>query len=119
MSASRRSLARTWPYPRHRHFVKGVRGSAEDWFISKEYAVQAKKPYILKSRDDWPKNIILPEVAEYIQDTIIAREKDGEGFALHKYIHHGLSSQAMVFNLVIVQNDLEPLQLLLERQGVG
>lgn len=122
MSTSSRSLAKSWPYPRHRHFVSGVRESAKEWFTSKGYSVQTKKPYILKSREDWPKNIILPEVAEYIQDTISSRESGGEGFALHKYIHHGLSSQALIFNLVgplIVRNDLEPLQLLLERQGVG
>jgi hypothetical protein len=40
-----------------------------------------------------------------------------DAFPLHKYLHHGLSSQAMLFNLVgalLVRGDLEPLRLACE-----
>jgi hypothetical protein len=55
--------------------------------------------YCLDAYDNWPSNIILPEVAEYITKCR-TEAKSKNPFPLHKYIHHGLSSQAMVFNLL-------------------
>jgi len=43
---------------------------------------------------------MLPEVADYIRQQASEAEEESENFPLHKYIHHGLSSQAMIFNLV-------------------
>jgi len=77
--------------------------------------------YCLKSHDDWKHNIILEEVARYVQNEH-TRNLGKESFPLHKYLHHGLSSQAMVFNLVgplIVREDLEPLKVVIERLGVS
>ncbi len=122
MSQSSRSLARSWPYPRHRKFVKEVRSSAAGWFESKGYEVSSRYSYILSDWNDWPKNIILPEVSTYIQETAESQRQDGLNFPLHKYIHHGLSSQAMLFNLVgpmLVRDDLLPLKQVLERKGVA
>lgn len=76
--------------------------------------------YILASRDDWRKNIILPEVAEYIDDQKAKHVQAKLSYPLHRYLHHGLSSQAMIFNLIgplIVRNDLEPLKKSIERIG--
>ena len=73
--------------------------------------------YLLDRWQDWPKNIILPEVAQFIQAEQSRRSQKKESFPLHKYIHHGLSSQAMVFNLVgpfVVQNNLIPLRAAFE-----
>jgi len=39
-------------------------------------------------------------VAAYIEEEHAQREAQQQGFPLHKYTHHGLSSQAMLFNLV-------------------
>lgn len=78
-------------------------------------------PYLLARREDWPKNIILPEVAEYIEAERKRRSEQSQGFSLHKYIHHGLSSQAMLFNLIgplVVQHDLSPLQKAFQTAGV-
>ncbi len=64
-------------------------------------------PYLLAEWEDWGSNIILPEVAEYITKERQIRSAK-KGFPLHKYIHHGLSSQAMLLNLVgplIVRQD--------------
>jgi hypothetical protein len=77
--------------------------------------------YCLKSLDDWPNNIILDEVAAYIARVKHASEEAGKPFPLHKYVHHGLSSQAMVFNLVgplITRDDYEPFVRLLAANGV-
>jgi hypothetical protein len=109
-----RQLAQTWPYPRHVDFQMALRRAAKNWFKEKGLATHAKTGYILRSKDSWPDNIILPEVVELIQ----ARR---QGFPLHKWVHHGLSSQAMLFNLIgplIVRNDLEPLREALAAKGV-
>ncbi len=68
--------------------------AAADWFARRELMVRAKTPYILDTRDAWPDNLILPQLAHHIRG-------QREGFPLHKWVHHGLSSQAMLFNLAL------------------
>jgi hypothetical protein len=70
------------------------------WFTVRGLAVNPRFSYLLAGWEDWPKNIILPEVAKYIKDEQAQCIEQGRGFPLHKYIHHGLSSQAMLFNLI-------------------
>lgn len=121
MKQSSRALAQTWGYPRHRRFVDQVRIAATAWFRSKELPVNSKYSYILADWGDWPRNIILAEVAKYIGDIAESQRADGLNFPLHKYVHHGLSSQAMLFNLVgplLVRNDILPLRNVIERKGL-
>jgi len=83
--------------------------------------VQEKHAYILADRDAWPNNILLPEVADYIWTAAENQRSDGRNFPLHKYVHHGLSSQAMLFNLIgplLVRDDLAHLRAALARKGV-
>jgi hypothetical protein len=89
-----------WTYPQFKDFRRAQNQFAIDWFQKKQYSVQTKYPFILKEYEDWRMNIILPEVADFIQCTKDVYEKKGDPFPLHKYIHHGLSSQAMLFNLI-------------------
>ena len=122
MSDSSKARARTWPYPRHREFEKELRKAASAWFNDRGFAVSTRYPYILADRKEWSQNIILPEVAQYIREEYARREAQRQGFPLHKYIHHGLSSQAMLFNLVgplIVAKDLDPLRQAFTRQGIA
>ena len=117
---SSRSKALTWPYPRHQAFEETLRKASAEWFAAREYAVQPKMRYLLARWEDWPKNIILPEVATYIIEER-ARRSAKKGFPLHKYIHHGLSRQAMLFNLVgplIVRQDLAPLEISFGRNNI-
>jgi POLQ-like helicase len=121
MTDSSRRKAQTWPYPRHEVFEKNLRKSNAAWFAGRNYAVHKRMPYLLESWEDWPKNIILPEVSEYIQAVQTQRNELRIPFPLHKYIHHGLSSQAMLFNLVgplVVQDNLIPLQHAFETAGI-
>lgn len=107
-----RRLARTWPYPRYAAFEKELQSAAQAWFNQKGYPVHPRMPYLLAEWEHWPRNIILPEVAEYIQGERTQRASV-KGFPLHKYVHHGLSSQAMLFNLIgplNVRKDLSPLE---------
>ena len=76
--------------------------------------------YCLARHDLWPMNLICEDVADYIRQEQ-ERHRGEDSFPLHKYLHHGLSSQAMAFNLIgplIVHNDLEPLKIAIERLGV-
>ncbi|HER00204.1 MAG TPA: hypothetical protein ENO22_12765 [candidate division Zixibacteria bacterium] len=105
-----RRRAKSWAFTFHKDYEHDLRDSAEQWFRSKRYFVNKIKPFILKSWAYWKRNIICDDVAKYIDK---ARNEDGgkRPFLLHKYIHHGLSSQAMIFNLLgplIVRRDLEP-----------
>ncbi len=75
---------------------------AEDWF-AKKYSigeVSEKYPFILKNRDDWKKNILSDLVATDIEKQKTDAATANKPFPLHKYFHHGLSSQAMLFNLI-------------------
>lgn len=121
MKQSSRALAQTWGYPRRRQFVGQIRTAAAAWFQSKKMRVDLRHPYILAEWADWPNNIILPEVAEYIGHVSESQRAQGLNFPLHKYVHHGLSSQAMLFNLagpLLVRDDLQPLRNVIERKGL-
>jgi hypothetical protein len=111
-----------WPYPRYGTFIRSVRAAAAKWFAAHKYRTGPQYAYILAEWEDWPKNIIVPEVSAYIQQAVEEQRIDGKNFPLHKYIHHGLSSQAMLFNLVgplLVANTLDPLKVLIEKQSLA
>jgi len=79
-------------------------------------------PYCLAKWSDWGSNIILQEVRDFIRTYMAECEIKRKPFPLHKYIHHGLSSQAMTFNLIgpqITRNDYSPLTQLLELKGIS
>ena len=116
---SSRALARAWLYPRRIQFQRKMRETATTYFAEMGYEVDNKYPFIVADWDDWPKNIIVPAVVDYIDEVRRRREAASEGFALHKYIHHGLSSQAMLFNLIgplIVRRDLDLLKAIFGRR---
>ncbi len=118
---SQKAMAKSWPYSRHDAYERELRKVAASWFASKGFPVQKKYPFILAEWEDWPRNIILEDVAEHIKAQQAARIAGDEGFPLHKYIHHGLSSQAMLFNLIgplIVKEDLALLKPLFESRGI-
>jgi hypothetical protein len=87
--------------------------AATSWFAERGFIVDPKHTYCLADWDDWKSNIILPEVSAYIDAIRQERGTKRQGFPLHRYVHHGLSSQALLFNLIgplIVRSDLEPLR---------
>jgi len=113
MKTSSRKQAGTWPYSRHSAFERDLHKAVAAYFLRKGFNVQKKRSYILADRNAWKQNIILEEVANYIEGEIADRMHNNTGFPLHKFIHHGLSSQALLFNLIgplIVSNDFSPLK---------
>ncbi|MDX9841470.1 MAG: hypothetical protein RBS95_08440 [Desulfobulbus sp.] len=95
-----RQKAKLWPYPRHKQFSKTLRQAAASWFEEKQYPTQPRRPYYLAQWSDWPANIILKEVADYIAACRADAQRRRVPFPLHKWLHHGMSSQAMIFNLI-------------------
>ncbi len=81
-------------------YRRNLERAAASWFADRRLSVQ-RRPYILASQRDWPDNLIDPAHAEYINEEKRRRQRLGESFPLHKYLHHGLSSQAMLFNLTV------------------
>jgi len=116
-----RQLAKTWPFRRYKAFERELRDAAARWFSSKGLVTHSRMRYCLRSHDSWAENIICSDVVEYIrQEQGLNQGKNS--FPLHKYLHHGLSSQAMVFNLVgplIVSKDLEPLRIAIKKAGIN
>ena len=101
------------------NLVKQLQKQTAAYFKRKGYTT-GKRGYILQDDKDWKKNIISPEVADYIDQ----KRKESAGkvpFALHKYIHHGLSSQACIFNLlgpVLVSRDFTALKEIFNLSGL-
>lgn len=98
-----------------------MRKVATEWFASKGLEVQKKYSFILSDWKYWPDNIILGEVSELITQEQEDRVAAGKGFPLHKYLHHGLSSQAMLFNLIgplVVRDDIDTLRPLFVAKGI-
>jgi len=118
---SSRKLAQSWPFPRYYVYQRMMRETAKQWFDGKALPRDSKYAFILDKWENWPSNLILPEVADYIRRHKVICEREGKPFPLHKYLHHGLSSQAMAFNLVgplIVRHDYAPLLAALHSVGV-
>ncbi len=117
-----RQLSRTWPYPRRRQFMKRVKQSASSWFSTNGYEVDAKYSYCLAKWEDWHRNIILPEVGEYVEGLRQESISNDHPFPLHDYVHHGLSSQALLFNLIgplITKGDMTLLRDVLQSSGLA
>jgi hypothetical protein len=122
MSMSHRALAKSWPYTRHKAFEEPLRHTAAAWFKAKGSKVHVRYPYILSAWANWPENIVCPEVTTYIKDLDTGASITGKRFPLHKYLHHGLSSQAMLFNLIgplAVHGDLSPLRNAFAGAGIS
>lgn len=85
---------------RFNDYRRHLERAAASWFADRKLPVQ-KRAYILEGPRDWKDNLIDPALAVYITDEKNRRERHAESFPLHKYLHHGLSSQAMVFNLAV------------------
>lgn len=86
-------------------YQRNLRDAAKAWFERHCNEKVSNTGYSLASYSDWKKNIINDDVLAYIHENNIS--------PLHRSLHHGLSSQAMTFNLIgplAVHNDLSPLR---------
>lgn len=101
-----------WEYKLYRNFRKEKNKIAAKWFSSKGHKVHPRYPFILEKKDNWEENILLPTVYSYVQNEIKKALANKTAYPIHGYIHHGLSSQAMIFNLfgeLIINKDYDAL----------
>ena len=99
-------------------FRSSLEQSSSTWFKNSGFNTNPKHPYILLHEKDWGKNILLPEVYEYILE---AKRLRNYPFPLHNWLHNGLSSQAMLFNLfgpLVVKKSLSVLEEPLKEIGI-
>lgn len=104
-----RALSQEWPYKRCSKFKAKLQAAATAWFEKHGYATNPRMSYCLARWSEWRHNVICADVVEYVD----VRRDEAVIFPLHKYAHHGLSSQALTFNLIgplLVRNDLAPLK---------
>ena len=92
----------TWSFPHGKEWEEDLKRHLAKYFKEKGKAVLARQPYVIKKRSaaDWHENIILERVWKYIEEQKREHYEHRQSFALHKYVHHGLSSQAFLFNLL-------------------
>lgn len=97
--------------PLYEEYRDGLEVAAANWFRSRQAKVNPDKPFILRDHEDWSSNIILRDVYGVVSDV---RPR-------HAMIHHGLSSQALTFNLfgpLLVRNDWAAAQEAFQAAGV-
>lgn len=96
-------------YKSFRDYRRKKNNAAVEYFKNNKFNVHYKYPYILDTRNNWRYNILLSSVYEYIINEKEKALKENRPFPIHDYIHNGVSSQAMLFNLlgeVIIKKDL-------------
>lgn len=117
---SSRELTKTWPYKRYADFEKRLRDAATKWFKDNGCQTKPDMPYCLESFGMWDQNLITDGVREYIKGEV-ENKSANDPFPAHKYLHHGLSSQAMGFNLIgsmAVLDDFTPLRQVLKEKKI-
>lgn len=95
----------TWPFPHGKKWEEDLKRQLAKYFKDKKFKdekfpVSSRHSHILAKHSDWHKNIILERVWKYIEEQKDECYKNHKPFPLHNWIHHGLSSQAFLFNLL-------------------
>ncbi len=102
-----------WKRPvRFQAYRRRLEGAAARYFAERGLPVRARAPWILADAERWADNLIDPAWAGLVAAEQARHAAAGEGFPLHRHAHHGLSSQAMLFNLVLpllAADDLDAL----------
>jgi hypothetical protein len=106
----------------YKAFEAELQAAAAAWFRKYGHSVQAGMDHCLSEPSLWHHNIILPEVVQLMNRIAQAwkiRNPTLKG-CLTDSLHHGLSSQAMKFNLLgplMARKDLSPLKVAFEAVG--
>jgi len=95
----------TWPFPHGKKWEEDLKRHLARYFKDKKFKdekfpISSRHAYILAKHSDWHENIILGRVWKYIEEQRKEHYEHKQPFPLHKWVHHGLSSQAFLFNLL-------------------
>jgi len=94
----------------YRKYRDKVEATASKWFSDTGKFVAPKKPYILARHEDWEQNLIDPRIYALVEKV---RPR-------HTYVHHGLSSQVLCFNLfgaLLLRKSLDSLKDIVVSKG--
>jgi hypothetical protein len=88
-----------------------LEASAAKWFAERPQAiVNPRAKYILADHNSWPHNLVDERLRKHVEEV---RPR-------HTYVHHGLSSQALCFNLfgsLLLNNALDSLRPIVNSKG--
>ncbi|MBI2836106.1 MAG: hypothetical protein HYX85_00230 [Chloroflexi bacterium] len=116
------SPVNAWPFPHGTKWEKDLQRKLAKYFEEKDYpSLSPSRRYVLRDHADWRKNILLSAVLNYVEEEIRSRSQKNP-FPLHKWIHHGLSSQVLLFNLLgplVVGKQWNISDEILREAGIG
>jgi len=118
--------ANLWPFPHGKKWEEDLKRLLAKYFKDKKikdqrFPISSRHSYILAKYSDWHENIISERVWQYIEEQKKEHYENGQPFPLHKWIHHGLSSQAFLFNLLgplIVDKQWQIFDEILRKAGI-
>jgi len=105
----------------NRNWQQDLARNLARYYRDKGYAASLRYPWVLARRADWHKNIIVPEVWRYIEKQRRERRKKRVSMALLRWLHHGFSSQAFLFNLLgplIIDEQWQILDEIIREAGI-
>lgn len=88
-----------WPYARRSEWVDAQQRAVAAYFRKRNVPVTSAG-YILEDRKAWEGNLVDLTLKPWLLAEQRARQDAGGAFLIHKWIHHGLSSQALLINLL-------------------
>ncbi len=121
MSQKKQATDKKDSAPRYKQYQTDLRKIAGKWFVENGKEVTDTRPYCLKLHDSWKHNLLNKDLALHIAGIIDDRHEEGLRFPLHTWIHHGLSSQALCFNLfgpMMMKDDYSPLIKILKENDI-
>jgi POLQ-like helicase len=88
-----------WPYDRRSAWIDTQRRTVAAYFKKRNIRVN-REGYILEDRKAWEGNLVDASLKEWLLGLQAERQAAGGAFPIHKWIHHGLRSQALLINLL-------------------
>jgi hypothetical protein len=88
-----------WPYTRRSVWVEAQRRIVASYF-NKRGVRTSGEGYILDDRHEWERNLVDATLKDWLLELQKQRRETRRVFPIHKWIHHGLSSQALLINLL-------------------
>lgn len=88
-----------WPYSRRSGWIGAQRRTVTAYFKKRNIPVNSSG-YILADRTAWEGNLVDAALKLWLLELQRERQAKGNAFPIHKWIHHGLSSQALLVNLL-------------------
>lgn len=90
---------REWPYSRRSAWITTQERHVARYFAARNVPTRGSG-YILANREAWELNLVDPRLKEWIYGIQEAKRAANIPFPIHEYVHHGLSSQALLINLL-------------------